>query len=133
MASSPDMSLQFFESLNPSTLWDFFVRAWSAIGPLVGVLIGAWLARSWQQKQWLLDSKKAEYRELISTLSRGCHLIMKNLPVGRFGAMSGEQEKEARDAWVAGLQVIQDRSSLMRKCVQRRSTKNGIKLQSGEI
>jgi hypothetical protein len=30
----------------------------------VGVLIGAWLARSWQREHRLLRSKKAEYREL---------------------------------------------------------------------
>jgi len=36
---------------------------WCVVGPLVGVVIGAWLARSWQHKDRPLGSKKAEYRE----------------------------------------------------------------------
>ncbi len=39
-------------------------KTWGVVGPLVGVVIGAWLARSWQRKHWLLESKKAEFREL---------------------------------------------------------------------
>jgi hypothetical protein len=39
-------------------------KTWGVVGPLVGVVIGVWLARSWQHKRWLLESKKAEYREL---------------------------------------------------------------------
>jgi membrane protein YqaA with SNARE-associated domain len=39
-----------------------------AIGSLVGVVIGHLLTRSWQHKQWLLDNKKQEYRELLSNL-----------------------------------------------------------------
>ncbi|GEM_PF-6825166 len=42
---------------------------WAAIGPLVGVVIGAWLARRSQHRQWVRDSKKAEYREVLDALS----------------------------------------------------------------
>ena len=37
---------------------------WVVIGPLVGVVIGAWLARSWQHKSQLPESKRPKYREL---------------------------------------------------------------------
>ena len=33
-------------------------------GLLVGAVIGAWLARSWQHKSQLLESKRPKYREL---------------------------------------------------------------------
>jgi hypothetical protein len=41
---------------------------WAAIGPLVGVVIGAWLAARWQDRRWILDNKKAEYRGILDAL-----------------------------------------------------------------
>lgn len=38
------------------------------IGSLIGVLVGAWLAARWQRRQWVLDNKKAEYREICRVL-----------------------------------------------------------------
>jgi hypothetical protein len=43
--------------------------AWAAIGPLIGLLVGHILTRSWQRQQWLMDNKKQEYRELLSAIS----------------------------------------------------------------
>ncbi|MFI5116333.1 MAG: hypothetical protein ACHP8B_06495 [Terriglobales bacterium] len=43
--------------------------AWAAIGPLIGLLVGHMLTRSWQRQQWLMDNKKQEYRELLSAIS----------------------------------------------------------------
>jgi len=42
---------------------------WSAIGPLIGVLVGGWITTRTQRKHWILDNKKAEYSELISTIA----------------------------------------------------------------
>lgn len=42
---------------------------WAAIGPLVGVVIGAWLAAHWQRKKWILDNKEAEYRGIFDALN----------------------------------------------------------------
>jgi hypothetical protein len=82
------------------------VRAWSGIGPLIGALIGSWLTRSWQRKQWLLESKKAEYRELLSVLSQSAHCILNNSPhltVQGMGTLkSGEQERESDEAAADG-------------------------------
>lgn len=41
---------------------------WAAIGPLVGVIIGAWLAARWQQRRWMIDKKTEEYRGLLDSL-----------------------------------------------------------------
>ena len=48
---------------------DDMVSAWSILGPLVGVMLGAWLATRNQRRHWLLDNKRAEYRKLLTTLS----------------------------------------------------------------
>jgi hypothetical protein len=42
---------------------------WAAAGPLVGILFGHFLTRSWQHKQWMLDCRKEEFRELIASLT----------------------------------------------------------------
>jgi hypothetical protein len=58
--------------MDPATLkqlGEFAGRAWSAAGPLVGVLVGSWLTTWTQRKHWLMDNKRAEYRKLLSTLS----------------------------------------------------------------
>jgi hypothetical protein len=87
-----------------------FLALWGTIGTLLGVLIGAWLTRSWQRKQWVLDSKKAEYRELISTLSESYHTIVRLLPVlGGISAMTPEEYTALSERWVAGMKVVEDR------------------------
>lgn len=46
-----------------------FLHVWAIAGPLVGILLGGWLTTKNQRKLWLLDHRRAEYRELLTTLS----------------------------------------------------------------
>lgn len=98
-----------------SSVSSFVLRAWNEIGgwktvgPLVGIFIGSFLARSWQRAQWVLESKKSEWRELISTLSQSVHCILKNMPSGVIAAVAPEVLRENLDAEVAGQKVIADR------------------------
>jgi hypothetical protein len=94
------------------------VLAWlpliGALSGLLGVILGAYLTRSWQRKQWLLDSKKAEYRELLSVLSQAAHYILNNSPhleqPNPFGSLkSGEQERLSDEAVDRGHAIIADR------------------------
>lgn len=48
---------------------------WAAVGPLVGLVAGHFLARPWQKKQWRLDNETQEYRELLDALS-GAYLSL---------------------------------------------------------
>jgi hypothetical protein len=56
-------------------------KAWAVIGPLVGVLIGAYIANRNQRKQWQLESKRVEYRELLNTLTE-CGSDLLAFPMG---------------------------------------------------
>lgn len=47
----------------------YVYQVWAAVGPLVGVVVGAWLAARWQRRRWILDNKTAEYRGLFDALS----------------------------------------------------------------
>jgi hypothetical protein len=89
---------------------------------LIGVLIGALFAfggnfvlllrsQSHQRKQWILDNKKSEWRELISTLCRSARSIMHNHPWG-VGTIAGPQAKLADAADDEARMVIQDRLSI---------------------
>jgi len=46
------------------TIGRLLATLWGVIGPLLGVVIGAWLARSWRHKSRALESKTPKYREL---------------------------------------------------------------------
>ena len=45
------------------------LQIWAGLGPVVGGGITLYLTRSWQHKQWLLDNRKQEFKELISAIS----------------------------------------------------------------
>lgn len=47
---------------------DTLYKIWAVVGPLVGVLIGAWLAARWQRRQWIQDNKKVEYRQMLDAV-----------------------------------------------------------------
>jgi hypothetical protein len=42
---------------------------WASVGPLVGILIGHYLGKSWQRRQWIADNQKEEYRRLLRALN----------------------------------------------------------------
>ena len=47
---------------------DTLYKIWAVTGPIVGVLIGSWLAARWQRTQWIQDNKKVEYRQLLDAV-----------------------------------------------------------------
>jgi hypothetical protein len=66
---------------------------WAAIGPLVGVIIGAWLTSRWQRKQWVLDNKAREYREALDALNTYRRALLSHLATqaGAVQAMNAGQ------------------------------------------
>ncbi len=91
------------------------MNGWTAVLPLVGVVIGAtmqyWLSRSAEkqrQREWRRDNKKQEWRELISTLSRSVRYILDNSPE-HLTAIGGEQQKGLVQANAEARSVIEDR------------------------
>jgi hypothetical protein len=45
------------------------LNVWAVIGPPAGIVLGNWLATRNQRKHWPLDNKRAEYRELLTTIA----------------------------------------------------------------
>jgi hypothetical protein len=57
--------------------WTLALVLWGVIAPLVGILVGHYLSRSWQRKQWIQDRRKEEWRELLTILTRSFVTICK--------------------------------------------------------
>lgn len=77
---------------------------WNTVGPLVGVLIGAYLGRRWQRSQWVADNKRGEYRKLLSTLTKTLGMLI------TYGAAQGPKEqKSIKNLQSLSIIVIQDR------------------------
>jgi len=76
------------------TIHDDVRAAWSVVGPLiyalVGLLVGAYLTNRNQQKYWVADNKRAEYRELLTALSEAFTTIVR---LRGTGVASGAQEQ----------------------------------------
>jgi hypothetical protein len=45
------------------------VAGWSVVGPLAGVLVGAYIANRNQRRRWLADKKMEEYREILAAIN----------------------------------------------------------------
>ena len=80
---------------------DYSSKAWSALGPLVGVLIGAWLGRIWDSKKWQRENRKDECRELVKAIT---HAVAMHMNVG-----SGVSCSQADEAYVDSIKVFKDR------------------------
>ena len=78
------------------------------LGSLLGTVATLIVSSRQRRKEWLRDSKKQEWRELISTLARSVHYILDNSP-GHLIAVSGEQQKGVLQANAEARSVIEDR------------------------
>lgn len=94
--------------------WDSIVMAvgtvWLAVGPLIGVVVGALLTRRIQRQQWVADSRKQEYRELMTALSHSATVLIDFYfyrPPGPHGTIhSPEEQQEAFKVYADALRIL---------------------------
>jgi hypothetical protein len=79
---------------------------WASVGPLVGVLTGALLARSWDRRKWTNENRKQEYRELLTALTSACTALIEN---AQAVVQSSAEQIFAKDEYLESLRVLQDR------------------------
>jgi hypothetical protein len=89
------------------TIGESVRNAWAAIGPLVGVLIGAYLAKRWQRDQWIADNKRMEYRKLLTTLTKTFSGIVKLRVSGV--ALGAKEQRTLSSLEAQSIVVIRDR------------------------
>jgi hypothetical protein len=61
---------------------DFIKYVWPAIGPLLGVLIGAYLTKSSDRKKWLNENRKQECQELLGAITACAVKLFSDFPHG---------------------------------------------------
>lgn len=83
-----------------------------AIGPFLGILVGHFLTRSWQQKQWMLDRRKEEWRELLTTLTRSFVTICK---YGPMSVLDSDDMRAVDEAQTVAQTTIRDRVFIARE------------------
>jgi hypothetical protein len=86
---------------------------WSVLSVLIGVLIGALLADRLQRKRENTNSKKEEYRELLSTLSQAAGRIADFH--GPVADHSSDEERAYYEAKEKALIVIDNRLFITRE------------------
>lgn len=80
-----------------------FLNIWAIFGPLIGILIGSWLTTRNQRKQWIMDNKRDEYRELLTTIAdTGSNLLVlygakPGFTIGPGTQMTGEVLRKSVD------------------------------------
>lgn len=113
-------------------LWvTLFLTVWAAVGPLLGILIGHFLSRSQQRRQWIADNEVREWRELLTTLTTGFLTIVqtdKALPKvpgeeiermrENFGARTPINEVFANRIFIARAVRKEDLSGRWRKALE---------------
>lgn len=109
------------QAIDPHPNLTIFLSVWAAIGPLIGILIGQFIARSFQRRQWILDCRKAEFRELISALSDTIVHLMMFTPVLEAG--HGEKEfAEFLASEKVAMRVLSDRIYIARDIKELNTT-----------
>lgn len=89
--------------------WSVVSKVWAALGPLVGVLVGAYLARSWDQRRWFLNNRKEEYRELLATLTAISSRYLEVRGHGGLNAINPDEQRELNAARGDGGRIILSR------------------------
>jgi hypothetical protein len=95
-------------SYNPVAMSQMWPTILAGIGSFVGIGIGAYLTRSWDQRKWLSENRRDECRELLTALTNAvASLIEESQSI--VIAYSGAEEKEKREEYLEALRVLQDR------------------------
>jgi hypothetical protein len=67
------------------------LNIWAICGPLMGILLGSWLTTKNQRRHWILDNKRDEYRELLTTIADAGSNLLVHFGVNPI-VMSGDEE-----------------------------------------
>ena len=104
------------DALKLSHGWALALILWSVIAPLVGILAGHFLSRSLQQKQWLQDRRKEEWRELLTVLTRSFATICRH--TGAMMVLDGDDMRALDEAQTVAQTTIRDRIFIAKEVKQ---------------
>jgi len=77
------------------------------LGTALGIVLGHHFSKKTQREQWVRDNRKAEYRELLTTISESFMLLMELRRPGI--ALGPEEQREVFQAETKSVRIIADR------------------------
>jgi hypothetical protein len=101
---------------------------WPVVTLLIGIYVGGTVTSRNQRKQWVLDNKRNEFRELISAITRTVTLVA-NLPQGA----GPEERKAAGDAELTAIAMINDRIFIAREMAELNVLNRWHKMMPGLV
>lgn len=87
---------------------EFLKTGWILVGLLIGVFVGAWLARSWDRKKWMNDNRKQEYRELLTALTNGATAVIERYSP-KISPLTKDEMEAATNRYMDAMKTIKDR------------------------
>jgi hypothetical protein len=95
------------QASDPHPHLTIFFGIWAAIGPLGGIGIGHYLTTSWQNKRWLLDRRREEFKEVATAITR---VVIEHLVhVASEGSPLPQSKQDYLDLMKAAYVVLIDR------------------------
>lgn len=90
-----------------ATVVSYAQALWAVVGPLIGVLLGAYISSLNQRKHWRADRKTQEYRELMTVLTQAFGAMLHQAEPIR--VYSVEEDQKFLDIQEKALITISDR------------------------
>jgi hypothetical protein len=89
------------------SVWEHLKESWPAVGPLAGILIGAYLTRSWDRRKWLSENRRDECRELLTALTNATAALIEESQT--IVAFDSTDKMANREPYLLSLRTLQDR------------------------
>jgi hypothetical protein len=89
--------------------WAIALVLWGAIAPLVGILVGHFLSRSWQREQWFRDKRYEDYQAVLSAIVAAYTAIVRVDMASTTSLFKPEMAEEVEVIKADSFRVLRDR------------------------
>ena len=89
--------------------WAVALVLWGVIAPLVGILVGHFLSRSWQREQWFWDKRYQDYEAVLSAVCSAYMAIVRLDKASTTSHYVPEMVQDVEVTKVDAFRVLRDR------------------------
>jgi hypothetical protein len=89
--------------------WALALVLWGVIAPLVGILVGHFLSRSWQREQWFRDKRYEDYQAVLSAIVAAYMAVVRIDMASLTSLFSPEMAQEVEVIKAESFRVLRDR------------------------
>jgi hypothetical protein len=89
--------------------WTLALVLWGVIAPLIGILVGHYLSRSWQREQWFRDKRYEDYQAVLSATVAAYTAIVRVDMASLTSLFTPEMQQEVEVIKADSFRVLRDR------------------------